>query len=122
MTQSASTAAEILQFGPGQQDEILIRATPPPPSEESVTRATPLPTEDSLSVPQEENKEENKEENLFILPASTAPALLQTNARPKRARGPTLDGYARGQAESAETRQIGTDTRHNTIECIKSPK
>ncbi|KAF7507265.1 hypothetical protein GJ744_010823 [Endocarpon pusillum] len=84
MTRSASTAAEILQFDPGQQDEILIRATPPPPSEESVTRATLLPTEDSLPVSQEE-------ENPFILPASTAPALLQTNAQPKRARGPTLD-------------------------------
>lgn len=95
MTLGASTAAEIPQFGPrdvsvvtGQQNEILIvRATPPPPPEESVARATPLPFKDSLPAPQEEEKEENP----FILPASTAPALLQTNARPKRARGPTLD-------------------------------
>ncbi|KAF7509446.1 hypothetical protein GJ744_008009 [Endocarpon pusillum] len=66
MTQSASTTAEILQFGPGQQDEILIvrGTTPPPSSEESFTRVTLLPTEDSLSVTQEENEEENP----FILP------------------------------------------------------
>ena len=83
----------------GQQDEILIRATPPPPPppEESVTRATPLPFEDTLSTPQQEEKEEEEEmekekkQDPFVLPVSTAPALLQTNARPKRARGPTLD-------------------------------
>ncbi|ERF76510.1 hypothetical protein EPUS_08902 [Endocarpon pusillum Z07020] len=98
MTRSASTQVQMPQFGPrdvadiaGQQDEILIRATPPPPPpEESVTRATPLPFEDSLSTPQQEEEEE-EEEDPFVLPASTAPALLQTNARPKRARGPTLD-------------------------------
>jgi hypothetical protein len=93
MTRSASIAAEIPQFGStdvtvitGQQDEILlIRATPPPPPKESVTRATLLSPEDSLSTQEEEEK------GSFVLPASTAPALLQTNARPKRARGPTLD-------------------------------
>ncbi|ERF73132.1 hypothetical protein EPUS_09150 [Endocarpon pusillum Z07020] len=90
MTLAASTAAEIPSFGSrdvavvtGQEDEILvIRETPPPP-EELVAGATPLPLEDDLPAPWEENP--------FILPASTAPALLQTNARPKRARGPTLD-------------------------------
>jgi hypothetical protein len=44
-----------------------------------------------LPTPQEEEEEEEEEENLFILPALTAPALLQTNVRLKRARGPTLD-------------------------------
>ena len=47
-----------------QEDEVLIvRATPPPA----------------------------EKEDPFVLPASTAPALLETNSRPKRARGPTLD-------------------------------
>jgi hypothetical protein len=32
-----------------------------------------------------------QEEEILILPALTAPALLQTNSRPKRGRGPTLD-------------------------------
>jgi hypothetical protein len=32
-----------------------------------------------------------EEENPFILPASPAPGLLETNLRPKRAQGPTLD-------------------------------
>lgn len=106
MTLSASTTAEIPLFGPrdvavitGQQEEMLIiratpppapeelfvRATPPPVPEELLVRATPAPPQDSLLLPSEE------EENPFILPASTAPALLQTDARPKRARGPTLD-------------------------------
>jgi hypothetical protein len=100
MARNASTAAEILQFGlrdvaivTGQQDEILIiRATSPP--EEPIARATPLPFGDILPAPQQQQQqqeEEEEEENPFILPASTAPALLQTNARPKRARGPTLD-------------------------------
>jgi hypothetical protein len=54
------------------------------PSEELVIRTMPSPLEDSLPVPW-------KEENPFVLPASTAPALLQMNAQPKRARGLTLD-------------------------------
>ncbi|KAF7511470.1 hypothetical protein GJ744_004659 [Endocarpon pusillum] len=92
----------MLLFGPGHQDEILIiRAKPPPPSEESVTRATLLLTEDSLSVPQEENKEENP----FVLPALTAPVLLQTNARPKRATGPTLDYKAMHKGKQNQLKQ-----------------
>ena len=92
MTLDVSTTTEILLFGSrdvavvtGQQDEILIiRATSPSTPEELVIRTTSAPSENNLSTPLEEK-------NLFILPASTAPALLQTNARPKRARGPTLD-------------------------------
>ena len=88
MALGPSTAVEIPQFDSrdvavvtGQQNEILIiKATPPPP-EELVVRATPPP--DSLPTLQEEDP--------FVLSASTAPALLQTNARPKRARGATLN-------------------------------
>jgi hypothetical protein len=89
MIRSAFTAAKISQFAPkhvavtiGQQGEVLIiRATPPPPPETSVIRATLLPSEDRLLAPQRKKEEE---ENPFILPALTAPALLQMNARPKR--------------------------------------
>jgi hypothetical protein len=34
---------------------------------------------------------QQEEDDPFILPALIAPALLQTNSRPKRAREPTLD-------------------------------
>jgi hypothetical protein len=67
------TAAEIPRFVCQDvavatwQEILIVRATPPPPEEVVV------------------------EENPFILPALTAPALLETNLRPKRARGPTLD-------------------------------
>jgi hypothetical protein len=44
-----------------------------------------------LPATQEEEEKEEKEKDSFVLPALTAPALLQTNARLKRARGPTLD-------------------------------
>jgi hypothetical protein len=69
-----STALETAHFGPEdvvqQRGEILVvRATPPPTAE------SPAPVE----------------EDQFILPASTAPALLQTAGRPKRARGQTLN-------------------------------
>ncbi|ERF71294.1 hypothetical protein EPUS_03448 [Endocarpon pusillum Z07020] len=88
MALGPSTATDIPQFGlrdvavvTGQQNKILvIKATPPPP-EKLVVRATP--PQDSLPAPQEEDP--------FVLPASTAPALLQTNVRPKRARGATLN-------------------------------
>jgi hypothetical protein len=67
------------RFGPrdvtmvtGRQDEVLIIRATPPPLEEA------LPTAQQKQDP-------------FVLPASTAPALLETNLRSKRARGPTLD-------------------------------
>jgi hypothetical protein len=104
MTRNTSTAAEISQFGPRdiaivteQQDEIIIiRATLLLSPEEPVSRATPLLFKDSLPAPQQQEEEEEEEEkkeqkNPFILSASTAPALLETNPRPKWARGPTLD-------------------------------
>jgi hypothetical protein len=57
--------------------EEIIRETPPPTREHSPA------TEDTAVAPQREDP--------FALPASTAPALLQTNSRSKRARGQTLD-------------------------------
>jgi hypothetical protein len=71
------TAAQMPRFGPRDvADEVV------------VVRATPPPIE-AISIAQQE--EEKEAEDPFVLPASTAPALLQTNSRPKRARGPTLD-------------------------------
>jgi hypothetical protein len=46
-----------------------------------------------------------QEEDPFILPASTAPALLQTNSRPKRARGPTLDYKAMHEGKQDKPRR-----------------
>ena len=49
------------------------------------SNATPTPMEKERSLAALE------EENPFVLPASTAPALLQTISRPKKARGQTID-------------------------------
>ena len=45
------------------------------------------------------------QEDPFILPASTAPALLETNSRPKRARGPTLDYKAMHECRQAQPKR-----------------
>jgi hypothetical protein len=42
-------------------------------------------------VPEEPQEEPQEEQDQFVLPPSTAPALLENSTRPKRARGPTLD-------------------------------
>jgi hypothetical protein len=65
------------RFGPQDvrplDETLVVRATPPPPLTEAITMVSKVI------------------EDPFVLPASTAPALLQTSSRPKRARGPTLD-------------------------------
>jgi hypothetical protein len=108
MTLSPSTTVERSQFGPRdvataeQQAEILlIRATPPPP-EKLVVRAMPPPPETTLLTPYEEDP--------YILPASTAPTLLQTNLRPKRARGSTLDYKAMHEGKQNQPKR-GKETR-----------
>ena len=94
MTLNVFTVTKILQFGPRdvfvvteQQNEILIIRTTSSSPKELVTRTTSLPFKDSLSASQKKKKKENP----FILSTSTVSVLLQTNARSKRARGPTLD-------------------------------
>ena len=108
MIQSAFIVTEITQFGftditviIGLKDEIpLIRVTPSSPSKKSVNRATLLSLEDSLSATQGK-----KEKNSFVLSASTASVLLQTNARPKWARGPTLNYKAMHEGKQNQSKQ-----------------
>ena len=123
MILDVSTVTEIFLFDSRnvvvvteQQHEILIiRTTSSSTPEKLVVKTTSAPSENSLST-------SLKEENLFILSVSTAPVLLQTNARPKRTRGSTLDYktmYEDKQNQSNETNR--SKRRYNTIECIKSP-
>jgi hypothetical protein len=69
------------------QETLLVRMTP----------LLPPSAQEAAEEPQEELQKGGEEEELpeepdpFILPASTAPALLESSSRPKRARGPTLD-------------------------------
>jgi hypothetical protein len=58
----------------GRQDEIIIIPGTPPPTDEKENLPARL-----------------EEEDPYVLPASTAPALLQTNSKPKRACWLTLD-------------------------------
>jgi hypothetical protein len=62
----------------GQGDEVLLIRATPPPAQEVTGWPGELPAQ-----PEEDDK--------FVLPALTAPTLLQSNSRPKRARGPTSD-------------------------------
>jgi hypothetical protein len=56
------------------------------------SEAAERPQEELQKGVQEELQEEPQEEqDPFVLPPSTAPALLENSTRPKRARGPTLD-------------------------------
>jgi hypothetical protein len=81
---SVHAAAEILAFssraaagsGAAPQKEIIRETTPP------IREHSPA-AEDTAVAPYRENP--------FALPASIAPALLQTISRSKRARGQTLD-------------------------------
>ena len=88
MTLDSSITVEIPQFGSrdvvvviGQQNEILIIKATPSFLKKLVVRTTSSP--DSLSAFQKKDP--------FVLSVSTVPALLQTNTRPKRARGATLN-------------------------------
>jgi hypothetical protein len=73
---------------------LLVRMTPPLPPE--AREAAEEPQEELQKGGEEEElpeepQEPQEERDPFILPASTAPALLESSTRPKRARGPTLD-------------------------------
>ena len=74
----------------GRGGEVLaIRATPP--LAEDIQQEAVEGAEKGAEEGVEEGTEEGAEEDPLVLPASTAPALLETNVRPKRARGPTLN-------------------------------
>jgi hypothetical protein len=79
----------------GTQEEIMvIRATPPPPKEKEGAAGATHGGKEGSPVPRTEEEQAptpTEALNLYVLPASTAPGLLQTNSRPKRARGQTSD-------------------------------
>lgn len=91
--QDVPTSTQMRLFSPrgfavvtGKQYEILVvRATPPPPGEDSPAAQVEM--------------------DPFILPASTAPALLEPDARPKRARGRTLDYKAMRDGKQSQPKR-----------------
>lgn len=72
------------------QETLLVRMSPISPLGPS--EAAERPQEElPKGVPEKPQEEPQKEQDPFVLPPSTAPALLENLIRSKHARGPTLD-------------------------------
>jgi hypothetical protein len=56
-----------------------------------------------------------KEDDPFVLPASTAPALLQSNSRPKRTRGPALDYKAMHEGTQIRPKRDKLNQYHGNL-------
>ena len=84
----------------GRGEEILFVRATPPLAEEAQEEETP---QEAVEV----ERAAEVQEDPFVLPASTAPALLETNSRPKRARGRTLDYKAMHEGKQGK-RSKGT--------------